>query len=117
MDGMRRLADIYFASGAQRVVLPYNELVELTRRGDYRPLDEHPFRANDPLLLSYHPQGTLRMGTDPKRSVINGDGQAHEVHGLFVADASVFPTSTAVPPQLSVMAFALRTARHIAARS
>ena len=117
LSGMRRLADIYFASGAQRVILPYNELVELTRRGDYRAIDEHPFRANDPLLLSYHPQGTLRMGGDPKKSVINGYGEAHEVKRLFVADASIFPTSIAVPPQLSVMTFALRTAQHIAEES
>ncbi len=114
IDGVRRLADVYFASGAQRVILPYNEAVELTRRGDYRAIDEHPFRANDPLLLSYHPQGTLRMGADPKRSVVDGNGEAHEVRRLFVADASIFPTSTAVPPQLSVMAFASRTAQYIA---
>jgi len=113
LDGMRRLADIYFASGAQRVILPFNELIELTHRGDYRGLAEHPFRANDPLLLSYHPQGTLRMGADKKRAVVNGWGEAHEVKRLFVADASIFPTSTAVPPQLSVMAFASRTARYI----
>lgn len=117
LDGMRRLADIHFASGADRVILPYNPLVELTRRGDYRAIDERPLRANDPLLFSYHPQGTMRMGTDPKRSVVNGIGEAHEVKRLYVADASIFPTSTAVPPQLSVMAFALRTAQYIAERS
>jgi choline dehydrogenase-like flavoprotein len=114
IDGMRRVADIHFASGAQRVILPFNELVQLTRRGDYRPIEEHPLRANDPLLLSYHPQGTLRMGGDPKRSVVNAWGEAHEVKRLFVADASIFPTATAVPPQLSVMAFAQRTAEHLA---
>ncbi|HVO25100.1 MAG TPA: GMC family oxidoreductase [Candidatus Margulisiibacteriota bacterium] len=114
LDGMRRLADIHFAAGAERVILPYDPLVELTRRGDYRAIDERPLRANDPLLFSYHPQGTMRMGSDPKRSVVNGIGETHEVKRLFVADASIFPTSTAVPPQLSVMAFALRTAQHIA---
>lgn len=117
MDGMRRLADIDFASGSEHVILPYNELAELTRRGDYRPIDERPFRANEPLLLSYHPQGTLRMGSDPKRSVVSTTGEAHEVKRLFAADASIFPTSTAVPPQLSVMAFALRTAQYIAEHS
>lgn len=114
LDGMRRLADIHFAAGAQRVILPYDPLVELTRRGDYRAIDERPLRANDPLLFSFHPQGTMRMGSDPKRSVVNSIGEAHEVKRLFLADASIFPTSTAVPPQLSVMAFALRTAQHIA---
>jgi choline dehydrogenase-like flavoprotein len=114
IDGMRRLADILLAGGAREVILPYNELVVLNHRGDYKAIDDHPFRANDPLLLSYHPHGTLRMGADRKRSVVDEHGAAHEVQQLFVADASVFPTSTAVPPQLSVMAFALRTAEYIA---
>jgi len=114
LDGMRRLADLYLAAGATRVVLPYNALVEVTRRGDFRAIDERPWHANDPLLSSYHPQGTLRMGTDPKRSVVNEYGRAHEVRGVFVADASVFPSSTAVPPQLAVMALAQRTAAYMA---
>jgi choline dehydrogenase-like flavoprotein len=113
LDGMRRLADILFAGGAERVILPYDPLIELERRGDYRAIDERPLRANDPLLFSYHPQGSMRMGNDPKRSVVNGFGEAYEVKRLFVTDASIFPTSTAVPPQLSVMAFALRSAQHI----
>ena len=114
LDGMRRLTDLYLAAGATRVVLPYNALVEVTRRGEFRAIDERPWHANDPLLFSYHPQGTLRMGTDPKRSVVDEYGRAHEVRGLFVADASVFPSSTAVPPQLAVMALAQRTAAYMA---
>ncbi len=114
LDGMRRLADLYLAAGATRVVLPYNALVEVTRRGEFRAIDEHPWHANDPLLSSYHPQGTLRMGADPKGSVVDEFGRAHEVPGVFVADASIFPSSTAVPPQLAVMAFAQRTAAYIA---
>jgi len=113
VDGIRRAADLYFASGAERVLLPFNDLVELTKRNDHRSFDDYPFRANDPLLLSYHPQGTLRMGSDRARSVVGEFGEAHEVRGLYVADASVFPTSSAAPPQLAVMALALRTARQI----
>jgi choline dehydrogenase-like flavoprotein len=112
-DGMRRMADIYFASGAERVVLPFHDLAEITRRGDYSAIDQRAVRSNDPLLLSLHPQGTLRMGVDPRRSVVNSFGEAHGLHGLLVADASVFPGSVAVPPQLSVMAFASRTAQHL----
>ncbi|HUI27896.1 MAG TPA: GMC family oxidoreductase [Candidatus Kryptonia bacterium] len=113
-DAMRRAADVYFAAGAERVVLPFNESVELTRRGEYRAIDEHPLQPNDPMLLSFHPQGSLRMGATAARGVVNAVGEAYEVPGLFVADASVFPTAIAVPPQLSVMAFASRTGQLIA---
>lgn len=115
LDGIKRAAELHFTGGATRVLLPFNELVDLTKRAEYRALDDYPFRANDPLLLGYHPQGTLRMGRDPARSVVGEYGAAHGVAGLYVADASVFPTSTVAPPQLAVMAFALRTAHHILA--
>jgi choline dehydrogenase-like flavoprotein len=45
--------------------------------------------------------------------VVNPNGEAHAVRHLFVADASVFPTSIAVPAQLTVMTLATRTARYI----
>ena len=38
LEGLRTLADIYFAAGAQQVVLPYNDFVVLRRRGAYRAL-------------------------------------------------------------------------------
>ncbi|MBI1817194.1 MAG: GMC family oxidoreductase [Deltaproteobacteria bacterium] len=117
IEGLRRLADVYFAAGAERVVLPFTDLVELTRRGDYRGLDERSARANDPMLWSLHPQGSMRMGSNQKRSVVNPFGEAHDIRALFVADASIFPTAIAVPPQLSVMAFARRTARYIASNA
>jgi choline dehydrogenase-like flavoprotein len=34
------------------------------------------------------------MGISPKNSVVNPQGETHEVKNLYVADASVFPTST-----------------------
>jgi choline dehydrogenase-like flavoprotein len=54
------------------------------------------------------------MGSDARKSVVNASGEAHAVRNLFVCDASVFPTSVAVPAQLTVMTLATRTAQHIA---
>lgn len=110
LDGMRRMADVFFAAGAERVILPYNEVATLDRPGDYRAIDTLPWRVNDPLLVSYRPQGTLRMGGDARRAVVDPSGEAFAVRRLFVADASLFPTSSAFPPQLTVMALAQRTA-------
>jgi choline dehydrogenase-like flavoprotein len=55
------------------------------------------------------------MGGNPHQAVVDGVGEAHAVRNLFVADASVFPTSIAVPPQITVMTLATRTAQHIVA--
>ncbi|MGH7897709.1 MAG: GMC family oxidoreductase N-terminal domain-containing protein [Candidatus Binatia bacterium] len=116
MEAMRRASEILFAAGAKAVILPYNDLVEIHQRVATKVIEERGILANDPLFLSFHPQGTLRMGKDPKASLVDSTGAAHRVKGLYVADASVFPTSVAVPPQISVMALAARTAQAILAR-
>jgi choline dehydrogenase-like flavoprotein len=67
-------------------------------------------------LFSYHQMGSCRIGVDPATSAVDPDHQAHEVEGLYVADASLFPTASGVNPMLSVMALAHRAAGRVAAR-
>ena len=50
------------------------------------------------------------MGDDPATSVVNADGQCHELDNLFIADASIFPSCPSVGPGLTVIALALRLA-------
>ncbi len=79
-------------------------------------------RAGFPVVLSKafdrrtpsHQCGTARMGLDPARSVTDIRGRAHDHPNLFIADASVLPTSAAVNPSLTVAAHALRCADRIA---
>ncbi|MEL6679217.1 MAG: GMC family oxidoreductase [Pseudomonadota bacterium] len=67
---------------------------------------------------SSHVFGTCRMGTDPESSVVDAWGQSHEIPNLFVADASVFPSSGGgESPALTVSALAIRTADRIASMS
>ncbi|HWL65443.1 MAG TPA: GMC oxidoreductase, partial [Actinomycetota bacterium] len=44
------------------------------------------------------------------------DNETHEVRGLFVADASCFPTASGVNPMVSIYGIAHRAAQRIAAR-
>jgi choline dehydrogenase-like flavoprotein len=60
--------------------------------------------------------GTLRIGSDAHRSVVSPSGETHDVPGLYVADASLFPTSLRVNPMLTVMACARHIARDLAGR-
>ena len=92
LDALAKAADISFAAGAEKVFLPYNQMVTITKRGAYQPIRDRGVRVNDPLFLSYQPQGTLRMGRDRRKAVVDPNGEAHAVRGLFVADASVFAT-------------------------
>jgi len=68
-----------------------------------------------PLEATAHQCGTLRFGNDPRQSVLNRDCRAHELDNLYVADASIFPSSAAVNPGLTIMANALRVADRIGA--
>jgi choline dehydrogenase-like flavoprotein len=60
-----------------------------------------------------HQHGTVRMGTDPKKSVLNEWCQAHDVDNLFVVDGSGFPTATGVNPTLTMMANTWRCCDYI----
>src|SRR5260370_1309983 len=61
-----------------------------------------------------HEVGTVRMGNDPRASALNAFCQAHDVKNLFVVDGSCFVTFPEKNPTLTIMALAVRTARHIA---
>ena len=114
LDALEKTSEISFAAGAEKVFLPYNDVVTIAKRGAYQAIHDRGIRVNDPLFLSYQPQGTLRMGGDARQSVVDGHGESYAVRNLFVCDASVFPTSLAVPAQLTVMTLASRMAQHIA---
>lgn len=66
------------------------------------------------VLSSHHPMGTLRMGDDPRTSVVDGFGRSHDHPNLFVAGSSQFSTSGSGHPTLTIAALALRTADAIA---
>ena len=66
-------------------------------------------------LFTAHQMGSCRFGADRKTSVADPFGQVHGVKGLFVADASGFPTASGVNPMLSVMALAHRVAQGMTA--
>jgi len=55
------------------------------------------------------------MGSRARDSVVDPDGQAHELPGLYVADASILPTSLGANPMLTIMACARHIARGLAA--
>ena len=64
--------------------------------------------------LASHETGTCRMGADPRTSVLDPFCRAHDVANLFVVDGSPFVTLPEKNPTLTIMALAVRTARHIA---
>jgi len=64
-------------------------------------------------LVSTHAQGSCRMGDDPARSVVDRNGESHDVKRLFVGDGSLVPRTLSVNPSLTIMALATRLAEHL----
>jgi len=60
-----------------------------------------------------HELGTTRMGSDPKRSVLNAHGQAHDVKNLFVADGGPFVSQADKNPTWTILALSWRTSEYI----
>jgi choline dehydrogenase-like flavoprotein len=117
-DDVRRLARgvsiaarIFFAAGARAVYSGVRQLPVLQSAQQAETLERLRLRAGDLEMMAFHPMGTAHMGADPRRCPVDPAGRLRGTSGLFVADASLFPTSTRVNPQLTIMALAARVAR------
>lgn len=107
------LSEVFFAAGARKCYLPFMNMTELRSVDDIPKIYQMPIRSSDLELMTVHLMGTVQMGSRPEYSVVNPFGEFHNIKGLYVADASVFPTSIGVNPQVTIMAIATRTAAHI----
>jgi len=112
-------ARIHLAAGAREVLALFARPVSV-RPGDDLAAFEVEVRSRGTAsnrigLFSAHQMGTARMGRDPRSSVADPDGAVRGVRGLWVADASAFPTSSGVNPMLTIMALAMRNARRMLA--
>jgi choline dehydrogenase-like flavoprotein len=64
-----------------------------------------------------HHIGTVRMGSDPRSSVVDANCRMHAVDNLYVAGSAVFPTSSQANPTLTIVTLALRLAAHLRSES
>ena len=63
-----------------------------------------PLRGPGVTLTSAHQMGTCRMSTSPKTGVTDGTGKVWGTEGLYVADASLFPSASGANPMLTTLA-------------
>jgi len=104
-----------------RIAFTYRTAPEAgARRRLFRRLIRRAFRGRRLLFLSDraepnlgHACGTLRMAATAGQGVTDGSGRVHGTANLWVADASVFPSSMGVNPGLTIAALALRQADRI----
>jgi choline dehydrogenase-like flavoprotein len=116
---LRRSARLFMAAGCEEMMLPGSRKTVLTP-DDEPDLESHitpnSLSFYQSPLSSAHPQGGARMGHDPIESVVTPEGHLHGVDRVFVADASLFPTSSKVNPYETVMLLATHVGQQVAGR-
>jgi choline dehydrogenase-like flavoprotein len=108
---------LHVAAGARRIAALAAGMPEW-RVGDdvgryVERLQRVPLGAGGFRLFAAHQMGTCRMGSDPQTSVANPFGELHDTPGVWIGDASAFPTPSGTNPMITIMALAHRTGEAI----
>lgn len=115
LEGVMLLCRMMFAAGAVEVFPGVAGLPSILR--DVAEVKQFEGFQLEPKHVNYmasHLFGTACAGSDPRTSAVRPDLRTHDVDGLYVMDASVFPTNLGVNPQHSIMAVAWRAAERLA---
>lgn len=111
---LQKSAELMLAAGAKTVLANLPHAPEIHQISEIQKAFDHRLTTADLSLVGNHPMGTCKMGSNPKTSVVDEHCQSHDVKNLFIADASIFPSSLGVNPQVSIMTFATYAAKYIA---
>lgn len=106
VKALHKSASILFAAGCNKVILPgsvKNPLKPEDLENIATFVNEKTLVFERSPLSSAHPQGGCRMGNDAKTSAVDTDGRVWDTDNIYVADASLFPTSVKVNPYETVM--------------
>lgn len=117
-DAAVTIGRMLFAVGAREVYPGIDGVPEVLRSVDeLEAMARTPWKRTQVHLVASHLFGTAVAGADPSRSVVGPDLESHEVDGLYVMDASVFPTNMGVNPQHAIMTVVFRAAEQLAAKA
>ena len=130
LEGVIAAAKIVYVSGATEILISAAGIPPFVR-ADNQPntgegVNDTKFQARlelvrrkgsnppDTVYGSAHQMGTCRMGNKERNSVVDPTGKVWGTEGLYVADASVFPSASGVNPMVTNMAISDWISRGIA---
>jgi acyl-CoA reductase-like NAD-dependent aldehyde dehydrogenase/choline dehydrogenase-like flavoprotein len=118
-QGIEHLIRIHEAAGAREIVGSGLRAPDWARGDDLEAfvaaLNALEIVPREFVTFSAHQMGSCRMGRDPATSVANPWGELHDTAGIWVGDASAFPSASGTNPMATIMALARRTAHAILA--
>jgi choline dehydrogenase-like flavoprotein len=130
MQGLLALAKIQYVAGASEIfttipgMRPFVRDLSTPQPGDgindaefQAWLDEinaKGFPSPESVFVSAHQMGTCRMSATEREGVVDSHGRVWGTEGLYVTDASVFPSASGVNPMVTNMAISDYISRGIA---
>jgi choline dehydrogenase-like flavoprotein len=115
--GLRTIAEVFFAAGAERIVLPTHRQRTIESAAELDLVASSFRKASEICFGTAHPHGGNPMSDDPMLGAVRSDFGVHGFDNLYVVDASVMPTCTGVNPIDTIMALATLASRGIVARA
>ena len=106
--------DVTFGDNEMRMVRHMHEVAdEILHTAGAEMVPARPAEHDRP-GAAIHEHGTVRMGDDPARSVLNGFNRMHEVDNVLVVDGSSFTSASEKNPTLTILALAWRAGDYLA---
>jgi choline dehydrogenase-like flavoprotein len=113
-SGLARLALLMLEAGAEEVYPAFRGAPIVRDRSDLATMQDR-FAASKASVMTVHLCSTVPLGENRDRCGADSWGRVHGTRNVHVNDASLLPTAPGVNPQATVMAFAIRNARHFLA--
>ena len=121
LEGLIALAKICYVSGAREIMTTTAGISTFVRKDAIKGttgagINDTAFQEwlllvrkkglslPDASFASAHQMGTCRMGPSERCSVVDSQGKVWGTEGLYVSDASVFPSASGVNPMVTNMA-------------
>ena len=104
--GVQLMAELYFAAGARKIYTPFSTHPTLDHPDQIKRLTEYAPKVEYTEYFTAHLMGTCRMDGRESHGVVDGSGAVYGIQGLYIADASVMPSTIGVNPQVTIMALA-----------
>jgi hypothetical protein len=130
MQGLLALAKIQYVAGASEIfttipgMRPFVRDLSIPQSGDgindpdfqawLGEVQNRGFPSPESVFVSAHQMGTCRMSATEWDGVVDPQGKVWGTEGLYVTDASVFPSASGVNPMVTNMAISDYISRGIA---
>lgn len=121
--GINTLVEMGMLAEARRIILPTKPGIDLplnpaSVKEFIQSFNAYPLRMSDLMAGTAHPQGgNIMSGKDSafaSQRVVDENFLVAGYKNVFVADASIFPTSITINPQWTIMAMSSMAAKKIA---